>query len=144
MLKVSADFIDARVARLATCSASGQPHCVPVCFAFCDGVFVVALDEKPKRVDVLRLKRVRNVEENPQVSLLVDHYEEDWSRLRFFMLEGTAVLRELSADQLAALRSKHKQYESMELLWGLVIEGRRLVEWPAHQGAVKPTTLPLG
>jgi len=131
MLKLSAEFVDARVARLATCSASGQPHCVPVCFAFCDGVFVVALDEKPKRVEVLRLKRVRNVQENPQVSLLVDHYAEDWSRLRFSMLEGTAVLRELSAAELATLRAKYKQYESMDLHWGLAIEGRRLVSWAA-------------
>ncbi len=131
MLKVSADFVDARVARLATCSAAGQPHCVPVCFAFCNAVFVVALDEKPKRVEVLRLKRVRNVAENPQVSLLVDHYEEDWSRLRFFMLEGTAQLRELWPEALVALRAKYPQYESMNLVWGLVIEGRRLVSWSA-------------
>lgn len=129
MLKVSADFIDARVARLATCSATGQPHCVPVCFAFCDGIFVVALDEKPKRVDVLRLKRVRNVSENPQVSLLVDHYEEDWSRLRFSMLEGTARLRELSPAELLALRSKYPQYAAHHLHWGLVIEGQRMIGW---------------
>ncbi|MBX3171139.1 MAG: TIGR03668 family PPOX class F420-dependent oxidoreductase [Candidatus Eremiobacteraeota bacterium] len=131
MLKVSADFIDARVARLATCSAAGQPHCVPVCFAFCDPVFVVALDEKPKKVDVLRLKRVRNVLENPQVSLLVDHYEEDWSRLRFWMLEGTARLRELQARELEALRAKYPQYALHQLKWGLAIEGRRMVSWTA-------------
>lgn len=129
MLKVSADFIDARVARLATCSAAGQPHCVPVCFAYWDGAFVVALDEKPKRVEVLRLKRVRNVLQNPQVSLLVDHYEEDWSRLRFFMLEGTAHLRELRAAELQALRAKYPQYAAHDLRWALVIEGHRLVSW---------------
>ena len=131
MLKLSTDFIDARVARLASCSAAGQPHCVPVCFAHCKGVLVVALDEKPKRVEVLRLKRVRNVLENPQVSLLVDHYEEDWSRLRFSLLEGTAQLRELSSAELVALRKKYSQYESMALRWGLVIEPVRMVAWEA-------------
>lgn len=101
------DFAQARVARLATCSADGQPHCVPVCFAVCDGLVIIALDEKPKRVDVLRLKRVRNVQENPAVSLVIDHYSETWSELHFVMLEGKAHLRELQEAELAALRAKY-------------------------------------
>lgn len=131
MLNVSADFVAARVGRLATCSAQGQPHCVPVCFIWLEGRVVIALDEKPKRVDVLGLKRVRNVLENPQVSLVVDHYEENWARLNFVMLEGTAELRELSTEELQALRTKYPQYEVMRLHWGLVLEPQKWVTWAA-------------
>lgn len=131
MLKVSADFIDARVARLATSNAHGQPHCVPVCFAWVNGRAVIALDEKPKRVDVQRLKRVRNILQNPQVSLLVDHYEEDWSRLSFVLLEGRATLLELAPEHLAGLRAKYPQYHFMNLVWGLVVMPQKWVKWRA-------------
>jgi coenzyme F420-0:L-glutamate ligase/coenzyme F420-1:gamma-L-glutamate ligase len=131
MLNVSANFVAARVGRLATCGAQGQPHCVPVCFVWFEGRAVIALDEKPKRVDVLRLKRVRNVLENPLVSLVVDHYEEDWAKLSFVMLEGRAELRELKFDELQALRSKYPQYQAMKLHWGLVVQPERWVTWSA-------------
>lgn len=130
MLKLSADFVAARVGRLATCSAAGQPHCVPVCFAVCSGELVIALDEKPKRVDVLRLKRVRNVAENERVSLVVDHYSEDWTQLRFTMVEGTARLRELQAAELEALRAKYPQYVTMRPHWCLALTPARSVSWP--------------
>lgn len=131
MLKVSFESMTARVARLATASAAGQPHCVPVCFVFCGDQFVIALDEKPKRVEVLRLKRVRNILENPQVSLVIDHYEEDWSRLNFVMIEGRAQLRALTEVELSSLRGKYPQYESMQLHWGVVIEPIKWVSWAA-------------
>ena len=124
------DYREARVARLATVSAAGQPHCVPVCFAVCEDIVIIALDEKPKRVDVLRLKRVRNVQENPAVSLVIDHYSENWSELHFVMLEGKARLRELKEGELVALRAKYPQYRSMQLHWCLAIEPERLVSWP--------------
>ena len=75
----------ARVARLATSGADGEPHVVPVCFAFApeSGVLYIALDEKPKRVDPRRLKRVRNILANPRAALLCDVYEEDWARLAY-------------------------------------------------------------
>ena len=132
MLNVSASFIDARVGRLATCSSQGQPHCVPVCFVWLEERAVIALDEKPKRVDVLCLKRVRNIMENPLVSLVVDHYEEDWSYLSFVMMEGRAELRELSGVELLALRAKYPQYQSMQLRWGLVLRPERWVQWTAQ------------
>ena len=131
MLKVPFDFIAARVARLATANVAGQPHCVPVCFVFWAGQFAIPLDEKPKRVEVLRLKRVRNVLENPQVSLVIDYYEEDWSRLSFVMIEGKAELRALTEDELTCLRAKYAQYESMKLHWGLVIQPQKWVSWSA-------------
>ena len=76
-----------RVAHLATADATGRPHVVPVCFAHLDGRFYIAIDEKPKRS--LRLKRLRNIEENPQVALVFDRYDDDWSRLGWVLVQGT-------------------------------------------------------
>ncbi len=83
-------FLDAaRVARLATADASGAPHVVPVCFAVDNATLYVTVDEKPKRAD-RPLKRLRNIAENPRVAVLVDRYDEDWRRLGWVMLRGTA------------------------------------------------------
>jgi PPOX class probable F420-dependent enzyme len=66
-----------RVAHLATADASGQPLVIPICFAFDGQEFFSPIDEKPKRLSPQRLKRLRNIEENSQVSLVIDRYEED-------------------------------------------------------------------
>ena len=82
-------FIDEqRVGRLATAGADGAPHVVPVVFALVDDDAYVVIDEKPKTT--LRLRRLRNIAENPRAALLVDVYDEDWSRLRWAMLRGAA------------------------------------------------------
>src|SRR3990172_7594427 len=77
-----------RVAHLATADANGRPHVVPVCFAYLEGRFCIAIDEKPKRTR--RLKRLRNIAENPSVALVFDRYDDDWSRLGWVMVQGTA------------------------------------------------------
>lgn len=108
----------ARVARLATASADGAPHVVPVCFVLTGGLVYIALDEKPKRVPPERLRRVRNIAANPRVQLLVDRYDEDWSRLGFVQLSGSAALMEGGAEHsnaLALLRAKYPQYREMAL-----------------------------
>ena len=109
----------ARVGRLATASKGGSPHVVPVCFVLEGERVYIALDEKPKRVPVERLRRVRNLLENPRVQLLVDHYEEDWARLRLAQLSGLAALAEPGGEEhrraLALLRAKYRQYEAMAL-----------------------------
>ena len=79
-------FAAARVARLATASAGGRPHVVPIVFAVTGDVVYSAVDAKPKRTT--RLRRLANVNENPQVSLLADHYEEDWERLWWVRGDG--------------------------------------------------------
>jgi PPOX class probable F420-dependent enzyme len=81
-------FAAARVARLATVSAEGQPHLVPVTFALADDTIYSAVDAKPKRSTALR--RLSNVAANPRVALLVDEYDEDWSRLWWVRADGTA------------------------------------------------------
>ena len=91
------DFIcDQRVARFATVDQKGQPYLVPICYVY-DGAFVFfVLDQKPKRVELLKLKRVRNIISNPQVSLVIDKYYEDWQKLGFVTILGNANLLEKS------------------------------------------------
>ena len=111
-----------RVAHLATADAAGRPHVVPVCFAYLDGRIYVAIDEKPKRS--LRLKRLRNIEENPQVSLVFDRYVEDWSRLAWVIVHGTAAVVLNGPEHqraVAVLRGRYLQYQSMAL------EGRPVI-----------------
>ena len=93
-------FSDARVARLATVDATGQPHIVPVTFAHNDNTIVIAVDHKPK--STRNLKRLRNIEANPKVTLLVDHYDEDWSQLWWVRADGTAEVVSLSDVRTAA------------------------------------------
>src|SRR5437763_11695889 len=86
-------FAASPVARLATVDERGRPHLVPVTFAVRGDVVVTAVDHKPKSGRPLR--RVRNAEANPAVSLLVDTYDEDWARLWWVRVDGRAeVLRE--------------------------------------------------
>ena len=125
-----------RVARLATADAAGKPLVVPVCFVCSKGNIYSVVDEKPKRVPAARLRRLRNIEANPRVSLLVDHYEEDWSRLFYILVEGTAKLLPEGKEQRAALgllRRKYAQYREMKLASKPVIKisPSRLISWKA-------------
>ena len=125
-----------RVARLATADTRGRPLVVPVCFACGKDAIYSVLDEKPKRVAASRLRRVRNIEVNPQVCLLVDHYEEDWSRLAYILVEGIAeVLTEATehAEALRLLREKYPQYRAMRLEGRPVIKiaPQRIIPWKA-------------
>jgi PPOX class probable F420-dependent enzyme len=108
-----------RVARLATADASGRPYVVPVCFAWEGDHIYIALDEKPKSVTPTRLKRVRNILENPGVSFLLDTYSEDWSRLSYTLVSGTATLEGPGSSHHAAaiplLRVKYPQYREMAI-----------------------------
>ena len=121
-----------RVAHLATADAAGRPHVIPVCFACLDGRIYIAIDEKPKRS--LRLKRLRNIEENPQVSLVFDRYDEDWSRLGWVMVHGRAAIIDGGQEHelaVAALRERYEQYRSMTLEGRPVISVRveRVSSW---------------
>lgn len=116
---------DGRVARLATVAPEGTPHVVPVCYhaiivAGLVTALYIALDEKPKQVAPLALRRVRNLLANPAVALLLDHYDDgDWSRLAFLRLDGQATLLLPNAPEhapaVAALRAKYLQYRAMAL-----------------------------
>jgi PPOX class probable F420-dependent enzyme len=133
----TAFLVRQRVARLATADAEGRPHNIPVCFACAPGAIYVALDEKPKEVPATRLKRVRNILENPNVALVADRYAEDWSTLAYVMVRGKAGLLEPGAEEHRAavrlLRGKYHQYEQMRIEENPVISIRpeRAASWGA-------------
>jgi PPOX class probable F420-dependent enzyme len=109
---------EARIARLATADRTGQPHVVPVCFAYDGAAIYMVIDEKPKRTAPQRLRRIRNIIANPKVAMIVDHYEEDWRRLRYTLVTGTARVIESGPDHIRAialLREKYPQYRAMQL-----------------------------
>ncbi|WP_018331630.1 TIGR03668 family PPOX class F420-dependent oxidoreductase [Actinomycetospora chiangmaiensis] len=104
-----ARFAAARVARLGTASATGEPHLVPVVFAVVDDRVLIAIDQKPKRTRDLR--RLRNIEANPTVSLLVDVYSDDWSALWWVRADGRASVREdLLGEALPLLGARYPQH----------------------------------
>ena len=111
-----------KVARLATADAGGAPHVVPVCYALGEAGGAprawIAIDAKPKRGDPRRLKRLRNIAENPRVMLLADRYDNDWSRLGWVSLRGRAEVLfggPEHAAALAALRARYAPYRAMRL-----------------------------
>lgn len=116
-----------RRGHLATADVSGAPHLVPICFVYDEPLIYSAIDHKPKRSTGYRMKRVRNMLENPQVAFLVDHYEEDWQQLSYVMIRGTASILESGEERqhaLGLLEAKYIQYQERELAQsaGLVIK----------------------
>ena len=110
-----------RIAHLATADTDAAPHAVPLCFWFDGANFYFVIDEKPKRQSGLKLKRMRNISANPRVSLLIDHYEEDWSQLAYVLVSGLALIVEGREEYLLALRNlrdKYPQYRTMALNYG--------------------------
>lgn len=105
----------ARVARLATLDKKNQPHIVPVCFVYNGELFYTALDKKPKRVTPEQLARVRNIRVTPHVALLIDEYDDDWTRLWYILIRGKAKLipklgHKEHAKAIRMLRTKYPQY----------------------------------
>ncbi len=132
---------DARSGTLGTIAATGLPQLVPVCFALVGGDVAIAIDEKPKRGGTLA--RLRNIERDPRVALLVDHYEDRWQRLGWVRLEGDALVVASGAAwpaALAALRARYPQYRPMALerLPVIRIRPTRVVGWRAEGGASAP------
>lgn len=109
----------ALVGRLATADAEGRPHVVPVCFGLVDDHVVTPIDEKPQRVSPDALRRSRDINENPRVALIVDHYTDDWSRLGWVQVRGTATRCVPSEPPhsagVTALRQKYDQYATHDL-----------------------------
>jgi PPOX class probable F420-dependent enzyme len=106
-------FAAAPVARLATVSASGQPHLVPIVFAASGETIYSAVDGKPKRSRQLR--RLANIAANPRVSVLVDSYAADWSQLWWVRADGTCTVVDESPQAVAALTVKYPQYADVSL-----------------------------
>jgi PPOX class probable F420-dependent enzyme len=104
-------LVTARVARLATTDADGRPHLVPLVFVIDGDTLYSAVDQKPKRST--RLRRIENARARPDVTVLVDHYEDDWSRLWWIRLRGRARVLDGGDEHdraLALLCGKYAQY----------------------------------
>jgi PPOX class probable F420-dependent enzyme len=116
----SAFVAGARRAILATIAADGDPRLVPICLVVLGGTIFSPLDEKPKRVgDPRELRRVRNLLVDPRATLIVDRWDEDWTRLAFVELAMTGTLLEPGmaghGEAIEALRGKYPQYERHRL-----------------------------
>ena len=125
---------ESRVARLATADETGAPHVMPVCYALDGETVYSVIDRKPKRAGAMRLRRIRNIIANPRVTLLLDEYDEDWSRLWYVLLRGVASIVHRGPEQrwaLTLLRKKYPQYAAMNLEGRPVIRARiwRVVTW---------------
>lgn len=112
-----ARFVRSPVLRLATVTADARPHLVPCTFAVdTGGQVVIGIDSKPKSTTEVR--RLRNIEQNSRVSMLVDHYELDWARLWWVRADGVAAVERSGAGHAAhwdLLRSKYPQYQGQRL-----------------------------
>ena len=139
-------FTQSPVARLATIAPNGTPHLVPVVFAVDsdpkDGHDVVytAVDAKPKTTR--RLRRLANIERNRQVSLLVDHYADDWTQLWWVRADGVAAIYadgQAMGTGYQLLRAKYPQYQSVPLIGPVIaITVRRWSSWHAALAAPAP------
>jgi PPOX class probable F420-dependent enzyme len=114
--EAAAMFAESPVAMLATVGSDGTPHLVPVVFAVHNDVVYTAVDAKRK--STRRLRRLANIEHNPQVTMLVDHYDEDWTQLWWVRADGLAEVHysgEAMASGYAWLRQKYVQYQRIAL-----------------------------
>jgi PPOX class probable F420-dependent enzyme len=123
----------AMVARLATVGADGRPHIVPITFAPADGALYFAVDHKPKRTT--NLQRLRNIEANPAVTVLVDHYEDDWTKLWWVRVDGTARIVQEGPEfeeAITLLTARYEQYRSNRPGGPVVvIKVERMTGWSA-------------
>ena len=137
-----ASFRRSPVARLATVTPDGVPHVVPVVFAVDqdgqDGrdsaeIVYTAVDAKPKTTQ--RLRRLANIENNPQASLLVDYYSDDWTQLWWVRADGVATIHhddEQTHTGYRLLRAKYTQYQSVPLNGPVIaVALRRWSSWHA-------------
>ncbi len=125
-----------RVARMATVDSAGCPHIVPICYAYDGSRLYSAVDEKPKRIEPTRLRRLVNIRGNPRICLVIDEYDEDWSRLRFVIIHGIAGIESAGTEHGHAvnlLRKKYPQYRTMTLAEGvnpvIAVTPTRIVPW---------------
>ena len=142
-------LIETRRAVLATVSADGRPRQVPICFAVLEGpdgaILYSPLDEKPKRgSDPHQLARVRDLMVHPQVSLLADRWDEDWTRLAWLRIDATASVVEPGEPEheqaIAALRVRYRQYRTqrLEVCPLIRLEPTRTVWWSGADRRAPP------
>ncbi len=124
-----------RVARLATVDAQGRPHVVPIVYAFDGTRLYTPLDGKPKRIGVLQLQRVRNLRVNPNVSLVIDDYAEDWQQLAWVQIRGKAEVADsgpLYTAGVAELQRKYPQYQTLSIALVIGVTPTHITSWRAR------------
>ena len=124
----------ARVGHLGCSTKDGKPLVIPICFAFDGSMIYSSIDEKTKRSSPLSLRRVSNIMENPNICLVVDEYAEDWRKLRYVLVIGTAAVAQQGKrfrESIALLRKKYKQYNIMKLETRplIIIKPIRIIAW---------------
>jgi PPOX class probable F420-dependent enzyme len=132
-------LVSARIARLATVTANGRPHVVPVCFTLQGDELFSVVDFKPK--STIDLARLENIRANPTVALVVDYYDdEDWDRLWWVRVDGDARVVENGVEHTTAiqqLRAKYPQYSARRPTGAVIaVSIRRVTGWSAKD----PTT----
>jgi PPOX class probable F420-dependent enzyme len=124
-------FAAARVARLATADRDGRPHIVPIVFALDGERIYSAVDQKPKRTTALR--RLANIAANPKVSLLADHYDDDWDKLWWVRADGRASVLDPQSDEarraVGLLRGRYPQQRATGAV--LAVDVERWSGWSA-------------
>jgi PPOX class probable F420-dependent enzyme len=136
------EFIErARVARLATIDSESKPHLVPVVFVFDGNYFFIPIDEKRKTAKPEKLKRIKNIQDNPNVALLIDEYSEDWTRLAFVMIQGKATIITTKTqgniqlqEAYKKLTTKYHQYQKIGLSEiCIIIKPEKVASWRNSQ-----------
>jgi coenzyme F420-0:L-glutamate ligase / coenzyme F420-1:gamma-L-glutamate ligase len=131
---------NSKIARLATVDpVNNQPYVVPVVFAFNGNNIFIPLDNKAKRVNSNKLKRVKNIQKNPNVSFLIDIYDDkDWNNLSYLMIQGKArianMINDINTIEKAhfLLSNKYLQYKNMIVEIGdkcIVIDIQKAITW---------------
>ena len=131
------EFIErARVARLATIDSEFKPHLVPVVFVFDGNHFFIPVDEKRKTAKPEKLKRIRNIHDNPNVTLLIDEYSEDWTKLAFVMIQGKASVTTKEERNIQVreaykkLMTKYLQYQKVGVgEMCIIITPKKVASW---------------
>tara|TARA_B100000029_G_scaffold102541_2_gene92960 strand:- start:845 stop:1276 length:432 start_codon:yes stop_codon:yes gene_type:complete len=123
-----------RVARFATADPTGQPHVVPICYAVSGNSVYFTIDEKPKQLTDKPLKRIRNLQANPHIALVVDRYEEDWTQLGWVMIQGEAALLGDGEEHKKAqrlLKVRYPQLYGMQIsdLPVIAVQIKHVVSW---------------
>jgi PPOX class probable F420-dependent enzyme len=130
-------FAAARIARLATVTPDGRPHLVPITFAVeGDRIYSIVDEVKPKAST--SLARLRNIDANPRVSLLVDEYRDEWNQLWWVRGDGSARTVGHGPDRaraMQALRAKYPQYQAVDLEFGpaVIVDIERWIGWSARR-----------
>jgi PPOX class probable F420-dependent enzyme len=130
----------ATVARLATVDSECKPHLVPIVFVYDNDYYFIPIDQKSKRSRPENLKRVKNIRQNPNVALLIDEYNEDWTKLYFIMIQGKASIiggKKLEVNEQVLLERAHRllsakydQYQEIGIgEYVIMIVPQKVITW---------------